>query len=95
MHPSTLFTILVSVVGTAQATCYRSGETWAPDQVQANNALSDVCNNLSNNFNGGQTKYASGNALYLNHGDCVLRLSNEINGCSRGGDTTIAGWNFR
>jgi hypothetical protein len=37
----------------------------------------------------------AGNALHLNHGDCVLRLGNEINGCGHGGETTTAGWRFR
>jgi hypothetical protein len=27
--------------------------------------------------------------------DCVMRLSNEINGCNHGGESTVAGWRFR
>jgi len=27
--------------------------------------------------------------------DCVMRLSNEINGCDRGGESHVAGWRFR
>ena len=31
----------------------------------------------------------------LNDDDCVFRLQNEVNGCSRGGPSDIAGWRFR
>ena len=113
MQLSTLFAILAPVISTAQAGCYSGDDTWAPDQVQANNALGDLCNSLSGSFSGGQSKYqcldagsankklefwvtnTAGNSLSLNHDDCVLRLSNEINGCEHGGDTTTAGWDFR
>lgn len=113
MQPATLLAILASVIATAEAGCYGGGATWAPDQVQANNILGDVCNSASGNFGGGETKYQCrnagtankklefwvtntvGNALWLGHGDCVLRLSNEINGCQHGGDSTISGWGFR
>lgn len=33
--------------------------------------------------------------LTLNDDDCVLRLTNEIGGCSHGGESTIADWYFR
>jgi hypothetical protein len=112
MQLSTLFTIFASAIA-VQAGCYSGGDTWAPDQVQANNLLDELCNGLSGDFAGGQTKYGCrdagsankkfefwvqntpSNSASLGHGDCVLRLSNEINGCQNGGDTTTAGWNFR
>ncbi|KAM0433475.1 hypothetical protein ACHAPT_004355 [Fusarium lateritium] len=33
--------------------------------------------------------------FYLGDGDCVLRLQNLINGCSRGGRGSVHGWFFR
>ncbi|CAG8953232.1 hypothetical protein HYFRA_00003435 [Hymenoscyphus fraxineus] len=33
-------------------------------------------------------------AIDLADADCILRLSNEINACDRGGDSTIANWRF-
>lgn len=113
MQLSTLFAILAPAIATVQAGCYSGGDSWAPDQVQANNLLGELCNGLSGNFNGGETKYGCRNAgsankkfefwvkntansaLYLGHDDCVLRLSNEINGCSNGGQSTTSGWNFK
>lgn len=32
--------------------------------------------------------------LTLNVADCKLRLTNEVNGCSRGGRSTTADWEF-
>ena len=108
-----ILAIIAPLLATVHAGCYSGGETWAPDQVQANNALDGACNDLSGGFSGGQSKYkcinagtankkfefwvtnTAGNSLSLNKGDCVLRLSNEINGCGNGGDSTTAGWNFR
>ncbi|KAH6890081.1 hypothetical protein BKA70DRAFT_1163295 [Coprinopsis sp. MPI-PUGE-AT-0042] len=113
MQFTTFFAVLATAITMVQAGCYSGGETWSPDQVQANNELNGLCNNLAGGFTGGQEKYAcrnagtpnkklefrvtntAGNSLSLNHGDCVLRLGNEINGCSHGGDTTTAGWRFR
>jgi hypothetical protein len=107
MHFSTLLAVLAPVIATVQATCYTSGDTWAPDQVQANAVLDDVCNSLSGDYSTGQTKSACRNAnspnktfnFYIkkvqngggaiSHADCVYRLGNEINGCSRGGVSTI------
>ena len=37
----------------------------------------------------------TGQGFDLKDDDCALRLENEINGCDRGGDSTIAGWRFR
>lgn len=37
----------------------------------------------------------TGAAFDLGDGDCVLRLENEINGCDRGGESTVSGWRFR
>jgi hypothetical protein len=37
----------------------------------------------------------TGASFDLNDADCVLRLQNEINGCSHGGQSDIAGWRFR
>jgi hypothetical protein len=31
----------------------------------------------------------------LNSGDCEYRLTNEINGCGNGGESTIADWFFK
>ncbi|KAK3956155.1 hypothetical protein QBC32DRAFT_331562 [Pseudoneurospora amorphoporcata] len=31
----------------------------------------------------------------LNNAECTVRLENEINGCDRGGQSTISGWRFR
>ncbi|KAH8688937.1 hypothetical protein GQ44DRAFT_667654 [Phaeosphaeriaceae sp. PMI808] len=112
MHFPTLLAILAPVIVTVQADCYKKGETWAPDQVQANNELNGVCNGLQGDYSNGQTKYACRNAGTANkkleffikrtgdsggisHADCVLRLSNEINGCSRGGISTINGFEYR
>ncbi len=53
------------------------------------------------NAGSGDTKFefwvtnTAGEALSLTHGDCVYRLSNEVNGCRSGGDSTVAGWGFR
>ncbi|KAF4969165.1 hypothetical protein FSARC_3541 [Fusarium sarcochroum] len=33
-------------------------------------------------------------AIDLGDDDCVLRLQNEINGCSRGGSSVVSGWLF-
>jgi hypothetical protein len=113
MHFSTLLAVLAPVIATVQATCYGSGDTWAPDQVQANAVLDDVCNSLSGDYSTGQTKYACRNAnspnkkfdFYIkkvqngggaiSHADCVYRLSNEINGCSSGGVSTVNVHEFR
>jgi hypothetical protein len=113
MHFSTLVAVLASCIATAQADCYTSGDTWAPDQVQANGVLDDVCNNVSGNIGAGATNYACRNAgspnkrfdFYVKNvadGDrsvskeeCVLRLSNEINGCQNGGITTTGDFEFR
>ncbi|KAG9663985.1 hypothetical protein KCV03_g10276, partial [Aureobasidium melanogenum] len=37
----------------------------------------------------------TGAAFDLGDGDCVLRLENEINGCDRGGESTVSDWRFR
>jgi hypothetical protein len=113
MQLSTLLVILAPAIVTVQATCYKSGDTWAPDQVQANNDLNGICNDISGNFNAGQVKYACRNAGSANkklefwiknkgagsgstsHDECVLRLSNEINGCRQGGDSDIGSFNYR
>lgn len=113
MQLTTLFFILAPVITTVRADCYSKGETWAPDQVQANNILGELCNGLSGDFDSKETKYGcrdagspnkklefwvkntADNALNLGHGDCVLRLSNEINGCEKGGHQTTADWDFR
>ncbi|KAK6223895.1 hypothetical protein LQW54_000039 [Pestalotiopsis sp. IQ-011] len=31
----------------------------------------------------------------LDDNECITRLSNEINGCSHGGESSISGWRFR
>lgn len=62
MHPSALFAVHSSVIATAQAGCCSGGETRAPDQVQANNILSDVYNGTSRGFRGGETRYQCRNA---------------------------------
>lgn len=36
-----------------------------------------------------------GASFDLGDDDCVLRLENEINGCGRGGESSVAGWHFR
>ena len=113
MQLTTLFALLAPIIATAQAKCYRSGENWAPDQVQANYLLGELCDSMYGNFDRKNVKYrcrnagsankklefcvenTANNALYLNRDDCVLRLSNEINGCGKGGESTIADWKFR
>ncbi|KAF2448047.1 hypothetical protein P171DRAFT_408718 [Karstenula rhodostoma CBS 690.94] len=57
MQLSSLIAILAPIIATAQAGCYSGGDTWAPDQVQANTVLDGVCNSLSGKFSGKQTKY--------------------------------------
>jgi len=31
----------------------------------------------------------------LSNSECTLRLENEINGCEKGGESTVNGWRFR
>lgn len=31
----------------------------------------------------------------LSNAECTLRLENEINGCDKGGESTVNGWRFR
>ena len=113
MQLFTLLVVLAPAIATVQATCYKSGDYWAPDQVQANNDLGGVCNEVSGDFTGNQVKYACRNAgsankkheywvknngagnAWASHDECILRLSNEINGCDRGGDSNAGSFNFR
>ena len=37
----------------------------------------------------------TGASFDLGDDDCVWRLQNEVNGCSRGGSSDISGWRFR
>jgi len=37
----------------------------------------------------------TGASFDLNDADCTLRLQNQIDECSQGGQSTIAGWQFR
>ncbi|KAH6890088.1 hypothetical protein BKA70DRAFT_1120812, partial [Coprinopsis sp. MPI-PUGE-AT-0042] len=53
---------LATAITMVQAGCYSGGESWSPDQVQANVELSGVCNNISGGFSSGQTKSACRNA---------------------------------
>lgn len=62
MQLTTLFLILAPVIATVRADCYHRGMTWAPDQVQANNILKELCLGLSGNFGGKETKYGCQNA---------------------------------
>ncbi|KAH6890092.1 hypothetical protein BKA70DRAFT_1540396 [Coprinopsis sp. MPI-PUGE-AT-0042] len=56
------FAVLATAITMVQAGCYSGGESWAPDQVQANNELNGLCDNLAGGFSGGQEKYACRNA---------------------------------
>ncbi|KAH6890082.1 hypothetical protein BKA70DRAFT_1234884 [Coprinopsis sp. MPI-PUGE-AT-0042] len=62
MQFTTFFAVLVTTITMVQARCYSGGETWSPDQVQANLEVSGVCDNISGGFSSGQTKYACRNA---------------------------------
>ncbi|KAF2793237.1 hypothetical protein K505DRAFT_244834 [Melanomma pulvis-pyrius CBS 109.77] len=42
-----------------------------------------------------EAQWTGGGSLSLNDGDCKLRLKNEINGCSHGGETITAQWRFK
>ncbi|KAI1334271.1 hypothetical protein F5Y15DRAFT_421014 [Xylariaceae sp. FL0016] len=37
----------------------------------------------------------TGSGYDLAHADCTLRLQNEINGCSFGGESDVSGWHFK
>lgn len=68
-------------------------------------------NDLAGYFTEGQTKYRclqlsknkvelwvgwkGRGGLSLNSKDCQIRLKNEINGCTLGGESVIADWYFR
>ncbi|KAH6884710.1 hypothetical protein BKA70DRAFT_1468346 [Coprinopsis sp. MPI-PUGE-AT-0042] len=62
MQFTTPFAVLATAITMVQAGCYSGGESWSPDQVQANVELSGVCNNISGGFSSGQTKSACRNA---------------------------------
>ncbi|KAF2021245.1 hypothetical protein BU24DRAFT_416902 [Aaosphaeria arxii CBS 175.79] len=55
-----------------------------------------ACRQLSGSKKGEfWVRWTGAGTLSLNDGDCRLRLKNEINGCSNGGESTVAGWFFR
>lgn len=53
------------------------------------------CSQLSRNKIEFWTGWRGHGALSLNKEDCNMRLKNEINGCSLGGESVVADWYFR
>jgi hypothetical protein len=53
------------------------------------------CSQLSRNKIEFWTGWKGQGALSLDSEDCKMRLKNEINGCSLGGESVVADWFFR
>ncbi|KAK4182497.1 hypothetical protein QBC35DRAFT_457242 [Podospora australis] len=54
------------------------------------------CRNLTNNLKANfEVEYLGhGNPTVLAESECILRLSNEVNGCGRGGESVIGDFKF-
>jgi hypothetical protein len=77
------------------AGCYNSGQAWATDgnKNAFHGAVRDLCRGTLSGWFDAPGKVPR--CATLAASDCELRLTNEINGCNYGGESTVSDWFFK